>query len=378
MTSTNGTGSATPGIRSHRGSSGSISSQEARSEIIARVRRGSASGGALGPGIGMTALRRRLSEGQNLKPGPILRRKSSRTDSAVERTEDIIKLRALLEEEKRKPESQRGVGNGRQEQLPTQQPNANSREQHRNSSRSRVKETHLRCKMCRRDLAAREHVLEHEVGQGQKAFAPQRRDMTQHRIDSEKKRLETQQKAEARRLERQKSAAEAAEDLLQEVDDAVNSGPETEEEATQEVNGYHATESSDSGAKKSAKLVIRRKVSSDLAKSWHPKGASPRTLSARLPPNLAGLRVSRPQPLSHDFSNGQNGSAIADDDMLTPISDGFPSPPLLPSTICTSYFTEPLSWMQSQLETGELSGKILCPNKKCGAKLGNFDWSGRK
>jgi hypothetical protein len=24
----------------------------------------------------------------------------------------------------------------------------------------------------------------------------------------------------------------------------------------------------------------------------------------------------------------------------------------------------------------QVSGKILCPNKKCGAKLGNYDWAG--
>ena len=28
------------------------------------------------------------------------------------------------------------------------------------------------------------------------------------------------------------------------------------------------------------------------------------------------------------------------------------------------------------LEDGQLAGKIICPNKKCGAKLGNYDWAG--
>ena len=32
--------------------------------------------------------------------------------------------------------------------------------------------------------------------------------------------------------------------------------------------------------------------------------------------------------------------------------------------------------MQGLLETGELGGRILCPNDKCGAKLGSFDWAG--
>ena len=28
------------------------------------------------------------------------------------------------------------------------------------------------------------------------------------------------------------------------------------------------------------------------------------------------------------------------------------------------------------LKDGLISGKITCPNTKCGAKLGNYDWAG--
>lgn len=35
-----------------------------------------------------------------------------------------------------------------------------------------------------------------------------------------------------------------------------------------------------------------------------------------------------------------------------------------------------MKWMEPFLESGQLAGKILCPNKKCGAKLGNYDWAG--
>jgi hypothetical protein len=35
-----------------------------------------------------------------------------------------------------------------------------------------------------------------------------------------------------------------------------------------------------------------------------------------------------------------------------------------------------MEWMEPFLEQGQLSGKILCPNKKCGVKLGNYDWAG--
>jgi dual specificity phosphatase 12 len=37
-----------------------------------------------------------------------------------------------------------------------------------------------------------------------------------------------------------------------------------------------------------------------------------------------------------------------------------------------------MKWMEPFLESGELAGKIICPNKKCNAKLGNYDWAGVK
>jgi dual specificity phosphatase 12 len=35
-----------------------------------------------------------------------------------------------------------------------------------------------------------------------------------------------------------------------------------------------------------------------------------------------------------------------------------------------------MKWMEHFLSSGEIAGKITCPNKKCNAKLGNFDWAG--
>jgi len=52
------------------------------------------------------------------------------------------------------------------------------------------------------------------------------------------------------------------------------------------------------------------------------------------------------------------------------------SPPILMNPKCSGYFVEPMKWMEFFLEEGQLSGKITCPNKKCGAKLGNYDWAG--
>ena len=35
-----------------------------------------------------------------------------------------------------------------------------------------------------------------------------------------------------------------------------------------------------------------------------------------------------------------------------------------------------LKWMDHFLQNGDTSGKITCPNQRCKAKLGNFDWVG--
>ena len=35
-----------------------------------------------------------------------------------------------------------------------------------------------------------------------------------------------------------------------------------------------------------------------------------------------------------------------------------------------------MKWMEHFLSGGQLAGKIICPNKKCAAKLGNYDWAG--
>jgi len=35
-----------------------------------------------------------------------------------------------------------------------------------------------------------------------------------------------------------------------------------------------------------------------------------------------------------------------------------------------------MAWMDPFLQEGKLAGKILCPNERCKAKLGNYDWAG--
>ncbi|KLO05685.1 hypothetical protein SCHPADRAFT_839052 [Schizopora paradoxa] len=85
-------------------------------------------------------------------------------------------------------------------------------------------------------------------------------------------------------------------------------------------------------------------------------------------PKLAALRS--PAPLS-TMGGIQPMTKIS-----TPAANFSKSPPLLINNTCSGYFLEPMKWMEPFLEKGSVGGKIICPNKKCGAKLGNFDWAG--
>ncbi|KAG6014959.1 hypothetical protein E4U41_004727, partial [Claviceps citrina] len=43
---------------------------------------------------------------------------------------------------------------------------------------------------------------------------------------------------------------------------------------------------------------------------------------------------------------------------------------------CPHHFVEPLSWMRRELERGQLNGRLICPNERCGAAVGRYDWKG--
>lgn len=162
-----------------------------------------------------------------------------------------------------------------------------------------IKGRRLRCKMCRRELAGRDHILFHSPGKGQQAFAPQKQDMTQFRLDQ---------------------------------------------------------------------------VS--------PKGRAKLTESPPLPSGLANLRVSfPPQPpstasLASDITSSSPALTTSGPSAAPLVHLSLPSPPLSNSNDCSSYFVEPLSWMGNALQTGNLHGKLVCPNSHCVAKLGSFDWAG--
>ncbi|KAM0254866.1 hypothetical protein ACHAQJ_006358 [Trichoderma viride] len=65
--------------------------------------------------------------------------------------------------------------------------------------------------------------------------------------------------------------------------------------------------------------------------------------------------------------------AFNDDDLEDAKARGLPPPTRPP---CQHFFIEPLSWMRGELEKGELGGRLSCPNPKCGAGVGRYDWKG--
>jgi dual specificity phosphatase 12 len=70
------------------------------------------------------------------------------------------------------------------------------------------------------------------------------------------------------------------------------------------------------------------------------------------------------------------GGANANDISGIPDIGGGGGPPILVNPKCSGYFVEPLTWMEPVLKNGDISGKLVCPNEKCGVKIGNFDWAG--
>lgn len=217
----------------------------------------------------------------------------------------------------------------------------------------------------RRELAAKEHIVAHDVGKGQQAFAPNRRDMTAYRAEQERLRREAGAPAAPMPLKAEPVA----------LPPAAAPNPLAALRVAQPLGG--------------GRIVQPRP--SNVPRPQPVARPAPRQAAAKTSDVAEDRSSSQPssttQDAGADSSSGSNGSAAMPASAVeTPASDADeaavpppqPEPPLLPSPACSSYFVEPLSWMSPFLESGVLAGKITCPNKRCGAKLGNFDWAGNR
>lgn len=283
----------------------------------------------------------------------------------------------------------------------------------------------LRCRMCRRELAARDHVIEHEPGRGQMAFERRRREKEDTREAVMKKPLSQEQQIGARLpagIQRQDSGVALGSDGQTEQtqtqtasaskgDPAAKEGAEASQDTGKTPAQSHAVRwglESPPGAiqspmehpddRSSAPSPSQSQSNSTLSGPASGPGRRPiqtaASLSARLPPHLAALRLGRAgagTEGSAPSSASPPGSTASNSSLSTPTTSNStsaspsssapgpaPSPsrtPMLHSSACSAYFVEPLQWM-SALRHGEIAGRLECPGKRCGAKLGSWDWAG--
>ncbi|BGP08415.1 Dual specificity protein phosphatase 1 [Rhodotorula toruloides] len=230
----------------------------------------------------------------------------------------------------------------------------------------------IRCKMCRRELAAREHIVAHELGKGQQAFAPNRRDMAAYRAEQEQRRQDLSKPSQPVSAAAPSAAAAASPPV----------NPLAALRISQPIAGNRVVQPRPSSIPR-PQPVARPQPRQAQPPSDAPIEASTSkstSEAASAPAAAASPADSAAPPPDRDISlfpsTTTSSSAAPSAQSSAPSNTTSSDPPLLPSPACSSYFVEPLSWMSPILETGVLAGKITCPSKKCGAKLGNFDWAG--
>ncbi|KAG2041134.1 hypothetical protein BDR03DRAFT_947110 [Suillus americanus] len=250
----------------------------------------------------------------------------------------------------------------------------------------------IRCKMCRQELATREHMLDHgQLGPPTPALpslspATSRRPSANDRGTSRRpsmnlgaralmeslsmsslsmsalsmSALDTEDDHESDEpkngrtddlppprvdVKSSRSSSMSMEGLGKELSDALDAsattdensstGTATQSETVRVLSPVH--ESQDT-----SKTSGLPQPSLDLAAELH---SHPKLAALRMPPSLSMTGIRSPV-----------------------------SPPILMNPKCSGYFVEPMKWMEPFLESGQLAGKIICP--KCSAKLGNYDWAG--
>ncbi|OCF43584.1 hypothetical protein I317_02602 [Kwoniella heveanensis CBS 569] len=100
-------------------------------------------------------------------------------------------------------------------------------------------------------------------------------------------------------------------------------------------------------------------------------------LASRLPPHLLALRMAGSGGGASALSSPIGSSPASSPEKETSTQgQGGGGPPILVNPKCSGYFVEPLTWMEPVLSKGQIAGKLVCPNEKCGVKIGNFDWAG--
>ncbi|KAJ7185749.1 hypothetical protein C8R46DRAFT_982515 [Mycena filopes] len=294
----------------------------------------------------------------------------------------------------------------------------------------------IRCKMCRQELATREHMLDHgQLGAPTPAAGTPVPSRQPSMSGAVRPRMGSMAMTDSRPRRPSGLASEALSMSALDTDDSPENGV-SDHPATESVNGVRRASSDPhqrprlrpliSGV---ADLTMSSLSMSALDTEDDPEDASPtdaeqqRThafnAATRLGRRLSDAVIASPadntspaapetgdpgarpplQTATTHFSSSEDIAAqlFANPKLaafraplmspltpLTPLQGSGPgtpkglpvSPPILANPKCSGYFVEPMKWMEPFLETGQIAGKISCPNKKCNAKLGNYDWAG--
>ncbi|KAH8829287.1 hypothetical protein DL96DRAFT_1527004 [Flagelloscypha sp. PMI_526] len=250
----------------------------------------------------------------------------------------------------------------------------------------------IRCKMCRQELAAREHMLDHgQIGDPTPAMSPVSSRRPSSSIHGETPRRKSiglggsgLTMSPASPVPRpnilnafsMSSMADPLKDAQN--SSAIDSGSESEEEETSERTARKlGRRISDAMLAPSQPPGPQQEEPIQPAKDLPtPPTISPTELSERLSsdPTLTDRYIESP---SSPVTNTIRPSTSSTPNRILRSPDEI-SPPILAGADCSGYFLEPMKWMDSFLSQGQLAGKIPCPNPKCTAKLGNFDWAGLK
>ncbi|KAK0533577.1 tyrosine protein phosphatase yvh1 [Tilletia horrida] len=206
--------------------------------------------------------------------------------------------------------------------------------------------TSLRCRMCGRELISQpSDIVPHKPGPGQVAFEPRKRDPRWAVVPS--KMPASAGAAVATATEGTESGAREAPTPAQGSSAGSSADQQPERLAADSGAGVTTDETQGSSAEAAPAATP--------APAPAPAIQTAASLSARLPPHLAALRLGRPAAAAAAFASASATPAAA---------------------ACSSHFVEPQPWMAKFLDGGEVRGRIECPNARCSGKLGSWDWAG--
>ncbi|KAF7325997.1 hypothetical protein MKEN_00450600 [Mycena kentingensis (nom. inval.)] len=241
----------------------------------------------------------------------------------------------------------------------------------------------IRCKMCRQELATREHMLDH--GQLGAATPVSSRHPSMN--------LGSRPKVESGSRPRRPSGLSDPSSLEVDGGDGSGNGDEPINGELSSVRNSSSNALADltmSQLSMSTAVVDGNEDDSGTedtdgsVPNTHPLAAATRlgrrlsnamvasVADARSEEHPQATRISGLDDLAAQLSANSTIAALRG---MTPLASPT-SQPIIINPKCSGYFVEPMKWMESFLEEGQIAGKIVCPNSKCAAKLGNYDWAG--